>query len=67
MYTNRVDTGGNPIIEINEGNYPNDYEIMNCFDVIFCPCCGTLNLINLDWCGGVKGLIFCEICGAEIQ
>ena len=27
MYTNRVDTGGNPINEIDVGNYPNDYEI----------------------------------------
>ena len=45
----------------------NYYERMNNFDVKFCPHCGAMNYyIKLDWCGSVKGLIFCVVCGGEI-
>ena len=37
MYTNRIDTAGNPI-----------YEEVDSFEVIFCPYCGAMNKISLD-------------------
>ena len=55
IYTNRIDTAGNPI-----------YEEVNSFEVIFCPYCGAMNRIELDWCGSIKGLIFCDKCGGEL-
>ena len=55
MYTNRVDIAGNPI-----------YEEVNSFEVIFCPYCGAMNKISLDWRGNIKGLIFCDKCGGEL-
>jgi len=66
MYTNRIDTAGNPFIENGIGNYPNDYEAMNCFKIIFCPYCGTMNYVKLNWYGSIKGLMFCDRCGGEI-
>ena len=55
MYTNRINTAGNPI-----------YEEVNSFEVMFCPYCGAMNYLDLDWCGSIKGLVYCEICGAQI-
>ena len=55
MYTNRIDTAGNTI-----------YEEVNSFNIIFCPYCGAMNYIYSDWCGSIKGLTFCNICGQEI-
>ena len=45
---------------------PDDYEDMNSFEVVFCPNCGTMNYINLDWCGSIRGWTFCIRCGKEI-
>ena len=39
---------------------------VNYFQVIFCPNCGAMNRISLDWCGSIQGLIFCDKCGKEI-
>lgn len=39
---------------------------VNNFDVIFCQNCGAVNHIILDWCGSIKGLMFCVECGQEI-
>ena len=45
---------------------PDYYESLNSFNVIFCPNCGAMNTIKLDWCGSIQGLIFCIYCGKEI-
>ena len=44
----------------------NYYERMNSYDVKFCPNCGAMNYIKLDWCGSIKGLLFCSVCGKEL-
>lgn len=44
----------------------NNYEKLNSFEITFCPYCRTTNHINLDWCGSIKGLIFCSFCGGEL-
>jgi len=62
MYTNRVNTYGYPTNEIETGNYTKT----SGYDVIFCPHCGAMNYIYSDWCGSIKGLTFCNICGQEI-
>ena len=45
---------------------PDNYEDMNSYQIIFCPYCGFMNHINIDLCGSIKGLIFCDKCGGEI-
>lgn len=55
MYTNRIDTAGNPI-----------YEEVNSFETMFCPYCGAMNYLDLPWNGAIKGLIFCVVCGGEL-
>ena len=55
MFTNRIDTAGNAI-----------YEEVNSFEIRFCPYCGHMNYLNLEWYGNIKGLVFCDRCGGEI-
>ena len=55
MYTNRIDTTGNPI-----------YEEVNSFETKFCQYCGAMNYLTLDWCGSIKALTFCDVCGGEL-
>jgi len=45
---------------------PNDYEKMNFYEIIFCPYCGAMNRINLNWYGNIKPLTFCDRCGREL-
>jgi len=35
-------------------------------NVIFCPNCGAVNHIVLNWYGGIRGISFCAVCGKEI-
>ena len=44
----------------------NYYERMNSFEVVFCPYCGTMNKYSLDWCGSIRGLVYCDVCGGEL-
>lgn len=48
---------------------PVDYEYRSTENnnVIFCPNCGAVNHINPNWYGSIQSLIFCVICGKEIQ
>ena len=46
---------------------PNDYEKYNSSKIIFCPNCGAMNRISLDWYGSIQGIIFCDKCGREIE
>ena len=45
---------------------PNNYEDINSYQVMFCPYCGAMNYVSLDWCGSIKGLTFCDRCGGEL-
>jgi len=45
---------------------PDNYEDINSYQVMFCPYCGAMNYVSLDWCGSIRGLKFCDRCGGEI-
>jgi len=66
MYTNRIDTAGNPINEIDIENIPIHYESMNGFYIVSCPQCGLLNYVSIDWYGNVQPFNFCSRCGKEL-
>jgi len=53
-------------MEVNKIICGDCLEVMNSFDVIFCPNCGAVNRINLNWYGSIQGLIFCWKCGEEL-
>ena len=44
----------------------NYYEQLNSFDVKFCPICGTMNYIKIDYGNNITGKIFCARCGKEL-
>ncbi len=53
MYTNRIDTTGNPI-----------YEEVNSFGIICCPYCWKVNYIPCTYTtGDTTGIIYCDKCG----
>ena len=59
MYTNRIDTAGNPIYDFN-------VDEVNSFEIRFCPHCRAMNYINLSRWGRIEGLILCDKCGGEL-
>jgi len=45
---------------------PDNYEDMNSEMTIFCPLCGMMNTIGIDWDRNNTVMIFCVGCGKEI-